>query len=115
MKFIYRLPRYLTGLTVIGAALAWVIALFSGFSSTYIICWGARSVGSCEMSSSPYWTASTVLWLGPLVIFLILGAWALITIIIPKSFPMLIGSLVMLILFILLAIFVMSQAAGNSA
>jgi hypothetical protein len=114
VKLLQRVPIWLTGLTLIGAAFAWVMALFSGFSASNVICWGARSVGSCEISSSPYWTARTVLWLAPLVIILILGMWALVFTFIPKSSPQVVISLLMIVFYILLAIFVISQAAGNT-
>jgi len=105
---------WLTGLTLVGAAFAWALALFSGFSSNHVICWGARSAGSCEISSSPYWTASTVLWLAPVVIILVLGMWGIVSVLVPKTFPRFLVSVLMLAGFILLAVFVLSQAAKNA-
>jgi hypothetical protein len=113
MGLFHRLTRWLTGITLVGAIIAWVLALFSGFSSSHVICWGARTSGSCELSSSPYWTANTVLWLAPLVVILVFAMWAAVAKFVPKSMPTILISLLMIVFFILLAIFVDSQAAGN--
>ena len=115
MSFLKRLPIWLSGITVLGSALAWLMALFSGFSSSHVICWGARSAGSCEMSSSPYWTASTILWLSPIVVLLVIGMRFLVASAPFSKLPYLVAWAIWVGGFVLLATFVLSQASGNSS
>jgi len=114
MRFLDRLLKWLTGLTAVGAIVAWILALLSGFSSTHVICWGARTSGSCQMSSSPYWTSNTLLWLAPLVLIFVFGIDIAMATLMSKSLPRTATSLLKLVFYLLLAMFVLSQAAGNS-
>ena len=112
MRFLTKLTYVGSGLGILGAAWLWVAALTSGFSSSNVVCYGG-SAGSCTLSGSPYWRASTVLWLSPLAIILIALAWFLPMYSLPKKTHPIIGALIVLGELAFLAYFLLSFAVGN--
>ncbi len=101
------------GLGFAGSAIAWIIALLSGFSSSHVVCFNSARSEGCLSSGSPYWLASTVLWLAPLLAIMLAATFIVQGVMIDKKIPNFIITSVQLVLLIAIVLFVSKMAAGN--
>ena len=112
MKAISRFTYFLSGIGILSSAWLWIIAALTGFSSRSVVCFSTGGT-SCLETNNPYWYASTALWLAPLIIFLILSAWFLSMVILPKAANETISAFLILILLAGVFYVAMHLAAGN--
>lgn len=107
-KFLY----FVSGLGILGSIWLWVLSAISGFSPNQIVCFSTGGT-PCLQTNNPYWLASTVLWLSPLVVLFIIASWIVSIIFLPKKTSELFSGIVTFILLCLVAYFAMTLAAGN--
>ena len=87
MKFVQRLPIYLTVITALGCTYAWMMAMVRGFSNQRLVCLGLKHDGSCSVVSTMYWTDNTILWLTPYILIIVLATWLIAAKILPENTP----------------------------
>ena len=109
MKFVQRLPIYLTVITALGCTYAWMMAMVRGFSNQRLVCLGLKHDGSCSVVSTMYWTDNTILWLIPYILIILLATWLIAAKFLPKNTPSLLITLLFLISFALIFSFAFTQ------